>query len=520
MEEYNADIDVQRVKPRWHSEEEYLMAVYEVQLRQEKVYNLNQRLHQKFPLRSFVAIKSHRRDANYRKLVEDLLRNQNRDPAEGGNGNQDEQSGNVDVQDPNPANKRAETCEEIRKLTFKPPPKSYQACRLWETAKRFLTDLATLLNRLAKAPLKPQQRLVALRFYLIPRLVHRLVLGPVSAKMLLKLDRSIRAAVRHWLNLPHDVTLGFLYAPVPVGGLGILCLRTTIPGMRIKRLNGLLHSSHYPCAAAATTETMIKASRQTESLAHFRGEVLQSSKASAKYWTKQLHRSFDGMPLRHCTNAVGSTAWLGEGTTFLSGREFIKLVKFHISAMPSLTRLKRGQNVPVTCRAGCDARESLGHILQQCHRTHHQRIERHDGIVRYLASRLKEKGWSVLQEPHYRTSQGTKIPDLVIHRDQQSVVLDVQVVGTRVALSDAYEMKRNKYLFPELTKQVNPHSSPIVAAVTMSYRGTWARESVNILTDVGLGRNDLKMLSIRCMQGGLRAFSVHQKSTVVRPHRQ
>ncbi|KAL3220281.1 hypothetical protein MRX96_029963 [Rhipicephalus microplus] len=183
--------------------------------------------------------------------------------------------------------------------------------------------------------------------------------------------------------------------------------------------------------------------------------------------------------------------------------------------MPSLTRLKRGQNVSVTCRAGCDTRKSLGHILQQCHRTHHQRIERHDGIVRYLASRLKENGWRVLQEPHYRTSQGTQIPDLVIHRDQQSVMLDVQVVGIRVALSDAYEMKRNKYLFPELTKQVNPHSSPIVAAVTMSYRGTWARESVNILTDVVLGRNDLKMLSIRCMQGGLRAFSIHQKSTAV-----
>ncbi|KAH8038343.1 hypothetical protein HPB51_001126 [Rhipicephalus microplus] len=133
MEEYNADIDVQRVKPRWHSEEEYRMAVYEVQLRQEKVYNLNQRLHQKFPFRSFDAIKSHRRDANYRKLVEDLLRNQNRDPAERGNGNQDEQSGNVDVQDPNPANKRAETCEEIRKLTFKPPPK-------------FLPDVSSLGN--------------------------------------------------------------------------------------------------------------------------------------------------------------------------------------------------------------------------------------------------------------------------------------------------------------------------------------------------------------------------------------
>ncbi|KAL3203057.1 hypothetical protein MRX96_053293 [Rhipicephalus microplus] len=179
--------------------------------------------------------------------------------------------------------------------------------------------------------------------------------------------------------------------------------------------------------------------------------------------------------------------------------------------MSSLTRLKRGQNVAVTCKAGCDARESLGHILQQCHRTHHQRIEKHDGIVRYLTSRLEEKGWRVLQEPRYRTSQDTKIPGLVIHRDQQNVVLDVQVVGTQVTLSDAYELKRNKYLFSELTKQINSNSSPVVAAVTMSYRGTWDRESVNILTNVGLGRNDFKVMSIRCMQGGLRAFSVHQK---------
>ncbi|KAL1447080.1 hypothetical protein MTO96_044393 [Rhipicephalus appendiculatus] len=139
MEEYNAEIDIQRTKPRWHDEEEYLMAVYEVQLRQERVYNLNQRLHQKFPTRTFDAIKSHRRDAGYRKLVEDLQRNQNREPANGHNGYQDELSNVVDAQDASPVDKRAEICDEIRKLTAKPPPKSYQACRLWEIAKRFLS---------------------------------------------------------------------------------------------------------------------------------------------------------------------------------------------------------------------------------------------------------------------------------------------------------------------------------------------------------------------------------------------
>ncbi|KAL3196930.1 hypothetical protein MRX96_015010 [Rhipicephalus microplus] len=159
------------------------------------------------------------------------------------------------------------------------------------------------------------------------------------------------------------------------------------------------------------------------------------------------------------------------------------------------------------------AHASIAHEEPQCHRTHHRKIERLDGIVRYLTSRLKEKESRVLQEPHYRTSQGTKIPDLVIHRDQQSAVLDVQVVATRVALSEAYKLKRNKYLFCEFTKQINRSCSNNV------YRGTWTKESVNVLTDVGLGHNDFKVMSIRCMLGGLRAFSVHQKSTVVRPRR-
>ncbi|XP_049276148.1 uncharacterized protein LOC125760310 [Rhipicephalus sanguineus] len=64
-----------------------------------------------------------------------------------------------------------------------------------------------------------------------------------------------------------------------------------------------------------------------------------------------------------------------------------------------------------------------------------------------------------------------------MHRANQSVVLDAQVVGTRAALSEAYHVKRNKYLIPDLLKQVNQNSSAVVAAVTLSYHGTWARDS-------------------------------------------
>ncbi|XP_075534586.1 uncharacterized protein LOC142568593, partial [Dermacentor variabilis] len=69
------------------------------------------------------------------------------------------------------------------------------------------------------------------------------------------------------------------------------------------------------------------------------------------------------------------------------------------------------------CRASCDSDESLGHILQRHHQTHHTRITRHD-ILRHLKKRISE-----------------------------SVILDAQVVGTRFPLSDAHAAKCSKYSF-------------------------------------------------------------------------
>ncbi|KAH7963539.1 hypothetical protein HPB52_021615 [Rhipicephalus sanguineus] len=57
------------------------------------------------------------------------------------------------------------------------------------------------------------------------------------------------------------------------------------------------------------------------------------------------------------------------------------------------------------------------------------------------------------------------------------------VVGTQVALSEPYRMKRYKYLIPDLLTQVNPNSSAVVAAATMSYQGTWAKELVTLMSD-------------------------------------
>lgn len=375
-------------------------------------------------------------------------------------------------------------------------------------------ELAELLCKVSKAPLKPQQRLVILRFYLIPRLLHRLVLGPWSQKLLLRLDKMIRASMRRWLALPHDAPMAYFHADVSEGGLCVPSLRTAIPGMQIRRLEKLSQSSHPACRAALKTRLLKSLTQRAKAAARYRGKELFTKKAVSAFWTELLHHSVDGAALKNCRDAPYAQAWVRDGTRLLSGKQFIDLVKLRINAFPNLTRTKRGQGgASKSCRAGCLAPESLGHILQACHRTHSTRLQRHDGMVAYLAKRLEELEWDVAVEPRIETNRGTVEPDLVLKREGQSVIVDAQVVGTRLPLHEAHRHKVAKYSFPDLWNQirVGPSDTPVVTSATVSYRGVWAKDSVAALHDLGLGRYDVKLMTVRALQGGGSVFPCSPK---------
>jgi len=85
---------------------------------------------------------------------------------------------------------------------------------------------------LGKAPLKPQQRLFFLRVHVLPGLYHELVLGKRSKYLLVAVDRKVRAAVRRWAHLPHDVPQPLFHAHTENGGLGIPELLVEVPLMR------------------------------------------------------------------------------------------------------------------------------------------------------------------------------------------------------------------------------------------------------------------------------------------------
>ena len=88
------------------------------------------------------------------------------------------------------------------------------------------------LSNIGKAPLKPQQRLYIVSCHLVPMILHQLTLTPSSSKYFRWLDSQMRSAVRSWLKLPKDTSIGFLHAKAVDSALGLPLLEHEIPLMK------------------------------------------------------------------------------------------------------------------------------------------------------------------------------------------------------------------------------------------------------------------------------------------------
>jgi hypothetical protein len=65
--------------------------------------------------------------------------------------------------------------------------------------------------KIRKSALKPQQKMSALKDFIIQKYLHAWVLGRYCNKSLKKLDVKVKGALRQW---PHDCPLGFFHTAV------------------------------------------------------------------------------------------------------------------------------------------------------------------------------------------------------------------------------------------------------------------------------------------------------------------
>ncbi|KAG8179198.1 hypothetical protein JTE90_004026 [Oedothorax gibbosus] len=290
---------------------------------------------------------------------------------------------------------------------------------------------------LAKAPLKPQQRLFLLREHLIPKLLHLSVLSRIRVGVLNKVDRVIRAFLRKHLDLPHDAVNAFFHADFNDGGLAIPSFRAIIPEMRLKRLNNVKLAFSSNALSGFVNEVLHTHIRNAMSIA------LPGSPSA--FWRIALLNSVDGAGLSEASKTPGQFNWSRGANLFMSGKDFILCTKLKYNALPSRSRCGRGRNTDRLCRAGCARSETTGHILQVCPRTHGMRVRRHDAIINYAIRGLEQRGFVVAREPLFSTAEGRKKPDLVATKGSSAFIIDAQVVSDSELLRRAHRRKVDKY---------------------------------------------------------------------------
>ncbi|KMQ90176.1 reverse transcriptase [Lasius niger] len=372
-------------------------------------------------------------------------------------------------------------------------------------------ELLPLLERITRAPLKPQQRLKILRTYLIPRYTHNLVLGRVSYSMLRKLDKQTRAAVRRWLVLPDDVPVAFFHCPIKQGGLGIQSFETAIPRLTLLRLNRL-KDSQYEMARVVGSSAWADRRMRWCRFARRRDED----------WPSELHAKVDGFELREAGNVSVSTRWLDDAMVHIPSSDWLQYVKVWINALPTRIRTTRGSRrlrEDVNCRGGCGVQETAAHVVQQCFRTHGGRIMRHDAVASALAGELQRGGYNVHRERVFRTREGVRKPDILAAKGTHGHVLDVQIISGARPLSDGHDRKRSYYannadLLARISALLQvPVRNLDVSTVTLSWRGVWARESAAVLTSLGVSKAVLRGITTRVLKGSYMNFSRFNQTT-------
>ncbi|KAL7647280.1 UNVERIFIED_CONTAM: hypothetical protein RMT77_002538 [Armadillidium vulgare] len=344
------------------------------------------------------------------------------------------------------------------------------------------------LRRLSAAYLKPQQKIMLLRAYLIPSSYYHLLLQRVSLGALRGMDRAVRASVRKILHLPGDTPVPmFLHHPGD-GRLGDPELEVVLPKLREKlRLRLEARGGIWEVVA--------------------RGVQVPVSGRQRRLLVTEF---CDGLGLAESRRQPGCHSWMSDGTVLMNGSNYVEAVKIRLGVVNTKERaIRRRPHVlqDKVCDLGCSRVESLGHILQECPAVAPLRSQRHDAVNRTLSTALEGAGFEVLVEPTIPTEAGILRPDIVAWNNQKAWVIDTTIAadahGANMSMvfnrKCTYDTRDIRHWVSTRTARDEVH----VSALVMNWRGDMCPRSFSLLRSLGVERA-IKIMEVRNLEGSAR----------------
>lgn len=371
-------------------------------------------------------------------------------------------------------------------------------------------SLGADLEKLDGAPLKPQQKLKMLKSTVIPRYLHRLILGRVTCGKLKNMDMMVRKKVRKWLRFPQDSPLAYFYTDVKEGGLGLQCLAMSVPLIKKARLEKFLKINDERGSTIFNRSTYIMSQIKwcEEATRLLRGDNDNeiTKKDKSRYWKQEMLRKNDISDLVISEDAKASSSWIYDRSDEISGQDYVHYHHIRIGCLPSRSRTSRGRDSNIrSCRAGCRMNETNYHTIQQCIRTHGGRIQRHDRVVRMISDKLKSASEVLVDiEPKIRTTLGLRKPDIIYKKGHSAIVIDVQIVSGRYMRRDRLE-KQKKYSeaagMEEEVKRRYGVREVLYEPVTVSYKGIYEKGTAKLLDSLDMKEHFQFLLVTSVLRG-------------------
>lgn len=321
---------------------------------------------------------------------------------------------------------------------------------LYGMLKPTMASLQPALRRLITAPLKPAQKLEMLKTYLVPRYLYGLQNFRVTGRVLADFDRLIRMAVRRFMHFHRSSEDAFIHGPPKVGGLGVLSLSTLLPGVMGRRLRRVAEGGDRRLAMICDSPDVREIRRRLEVL-----DIAVTKGGYRTLWRDRVkqHPLLGG--LTQAGDDAASNRWLREPPPFWSGREFVQAVKLRSSTLPTNGILSNPPGARRCRNDGCVVNETVCHILQRCPLVHDLRTRRHNHIVDIVRKTARRRGFNVTVERHLRLEDGTlRKPDLILSKEGEVTVCDVEVSWGDPSLAAAYRRKRGYYDTPLVRRAI------------------------------------------------------------------
>ena len=352
---------------------------------------------------------------------------------------------------------------------------------------------------LRKAALKPQQRIIAIKEVIIPKILHQLRLSQCGIGKLKKVNQLIRKWFKKFLHLPEWTPDAWIHIP---GGGSLLDITELILLSR-RKASGNMSRSSDPVANYIGGEI----NSLNESLLSKIGEGTNNMiKANlVKQKSEKIKRLTNGKAIYTMCNSIHNRTWMLYSK--LPANLIIYMYKILSGTIPTRINQHRGnKDANKSCRRCGKTAETDLHILNECVYTKEMQMKRHNKIAQKIGSYLiKNKFKKVWHERTWRIDLENFKPDITAIKEKTMYFIEItcpyeksiEVLKTR---SQEKVYKYRKLTIENLKYDFQEVETTKTIAVAIGSGGTVADCTINsICTELNLPKKcitDIQKLAL------------------------